>query len=119
MVCSARASSSIVDTPGLAAARTACRVRPTISPAACMASSSPGVRAGIRFLRLRRPILLADGFHRGVIDLVDGAFGLDVDDLIAVVVDQWHGLVAVDGHAGADGFLVVIGAATSQHALDD
>src|SRR5699024_7494239 len=63
--------------------------------------------------------LLADGFHRGIVDLVDGAFGLDVDDLIAVVVDQRHGLVTVDRHPGADGFLVVIGAATSQHALDD
>ncbi len=42
--------------PALASAFTACNALPTISPAACMASSSPGVLAGIIFFLDLKPM---------------------------------------------------------------
>src|SRR5699024_9979855 len=53
------------------------------------------------------------------VDVLNGPFSLDVDDLVAVVGDQRCGLIAVDIETGADGLLVVVGATTGEHALDD
>src|SRR5699024_11768894 len=61
--------------------------------------------------------LLADSFHRRVVNFFDGALSGDVDDLLTVVINQWHGLIAIDRHAGTNGLFVVICTAAGKHAL--
>src|SRR5699024_5662384 len=63
--------------------------------------------------------LLADSFHRRVVNFFDGTLRGDVDDLLTVVINQWHGLIAIDRHAGTNGLFVVICTAAGKHTLND
>src|SRR4051795_3852938 len=129
MVCSASASSSLVLTPGRASSMTAASVPATRPPAARIASSSSGLFSSMslprqRASRPRTPVrppliaslssLCAQRLGHPVGDLLDGADGLDADEPIAVVVQKWSGLAAVDLLTAADDVLGVV-VATPAH----
>src|SRR6185503_10111638 len=127
---SAISSSASVDIPGAAACRTASRAEATSDPAAAIASSSPALRCATT-LRLRspgRPIIAASvcapralfterpqgpGEH-----LIQRARGVDpLQVVVAVVLQQRLGLVAVHLHPVVDDLFGVVGAAARLEPL--
>src|SRR5260370_35197425 len=110
-----------LDVPATAAARTARSAAATTAPAAAIASSSPALRCGTtRRLRSRARVrmgLLAQGLQRAGEHLIQCADGVDGFQLVAVVLEERRGLVAVDLHPIEDDLVGVVGPAARLESL--